>query len=189
MKLLDLFLGLAHKKGVARLTKSDLKTGLDKLIEVLGVPQRETNIRIAQNDSLIDQYLKSSINPLRMLGCLKGDLSLSTVAIGGDCGIVAVKGLYALQGKISLYPLRLPKRTGAIKNDDLTTAMNYFKYDLICRPDDWETWYRVGQTFDVQMEEAQTWSADQINSKRGILVALERVGFTALSFLLYTDVT
>lgn len=165
---------LASRKKILQLAKTDIKSGLDKLYEVVGPPQPKNNNKIAHNESVIEIYLKGSINPLRLFGALKGEGWLSTVEVGGLYAQVAAKGLYFILGKCSLYPVRYQKKVGAVKGDELETAKRFFKADLSCMPDKWETWYRLAQTYESMMEEAQTWSADGINTRRVELVGLER---------------
>jgi hypothetical protein len=174
LRLLEFIMPQASKKKISQLLKSDLKAGLDKLADVLGEPPMD-NARIAHNVGVIDSYLMSTIHPLRLFGCLRGELEISTVEISGHWDAIASKGLYSLLGKISLYPIRYTKRVGTLKGDELEVAIRYFKHDISCNPESWESWYRAGQTFEVQMEEAQTWSAESLNSRRQDLVKLERV--------------
>lgn len=174
LRLLDFIIYQASLKKILQLPKSDLKAGLDKLVEVLGVPQPD-NARIAHNIGVIDSYLKSSLDPLKMFDCLRGKIDVSTVQIFGEWKEIASKGLYFLQGKIALFPLKYYKRTGTLKGDELEAAIQMFRHNVVCNPESWEAWYRVGQTFEVQMEEAQTWSAENINTKRPDLVQVERV--------------
>lgn len=174
MQLLDFILGLASTKKVHQLPKSDIKLALDKLVEVVGVPGRASNGRIFHNEAVIESYWKSSINPLKLFNCLRGDVSLSTVDVHGEFHDIAEKELYFLQGKIALHPLRYVKKTSATKKEDLETAQRYFYHDVVCRPDNWETWYRLAQVFEIKMEEDMTWSAEGINTQRHELVTLER---------------
>lgn len=173
-----------HKK-TKELVKSDLKVGLDRLVEVLGIPRRVQSSRIAHNDAMIELYLKTSINPLRLYGALKGTLAVSTVDIVGEYKDIAMKGVYFLQGKIALYPLRYVKKVLPLKVEDVEATIAHFKNDLVCNPDSWETWYRLAQVFEIQTEEFQTWNADAINIRRGELVVVERVCDVFLVLRLY----
>lgn len=175
MQLMDFVLFLASRKKVLQLQKSDIKTGLEKLFEVVGVPKRSSNNKLAHNEAVIDQYLRGSIRPLQLLNSLKGEGCLSTIEVGGLYAQVAAKGLYFTLGKISLYPIRYQKRVGAVRGDDLDNAIRFFRYDLTCNPNKWETWYRLGQSYESQMDDGQAWGADLINARRADLVRLERV--------------
>lgn len=177
LRLIDFIMYQASKKKILQLSKSDLKTGLDKLVEVLGIP-RPDNIRIAHNKAQIDGYLKSTLDPLKLYGCLKGRVDISTVEIFGESKEISTKGIYFLLGKIALYPLRYTKRVGILRGDELEAAIQFFGHDLVCNSNGWETWYRVAQTFEIQMDEAQTWSAEYMNTKKEDLTRLERVSVT-----------
>lgn len=174
LRLVDFIMGQASRKKILQLTKSDLKTGLEKLVEVLGVP-KQNNMRVAHNTGQIEVYLKSTLDPLKLFGCFKGRVDISTVEILGEFKEISSKGIYVLLGKVALYPLRYTKRVGALRGDEFDTAVNFFLQDLICSPNNWETWYRLAQTFEIQMDEAQMWSAEHMNTKRDELVILERV--------------
>lgn len=174
MQLMPFILHLASRKKILQLAKTDIKSGLDKLFEVVGAPRSTNNNKIAHNESVIEGYLRGSIHPLRMYGCIRGEGWLSTVEVGGLYAQVAAKGLYFILGKCSLYPVRYQKKVGAVKGDELETAVRFFRADLSCMPDKWETWYRLAQSYESMMEEAQTWSADWINLRRPELVGLER---------------
>jgi hypothetical protein len=174
MQLMDFTLFLASRKKVLQLQKSDIRIALEKLFEVVGIPRKTSNNKLAHNEAVIDQYLRGSIRPLRLFNCLRGEGWLSTVEVGGLYSQVTAKGLYFTLGKISLYPLRYQKKTGPIKGDDINNAIRFFKYDLTCNASKWETWYRLGQAYETQMDDGQTWNADLINARRGELVTLER---------------
>ncbi|KAI5841141.1 hypothetical protein DFP73DRAFT_516695 [Morchella snyderi] len=174
MQLMPFILHLASRKKILQLAKTDIKGGLDKLYEVVGPPKSINNNKIAHNEHVISVYIRGSIHPLRLFGSIKGEGVLSTVEVGGLYAQVAAKGLYFLLGKCSLYPVRYQKKVGAVKGDELETAVRFFRADLSCMPDKWETWYRLAQSYESQMEEAQTWSADGINTRRSELVGLER---------------
>lgn len=167
-------LHLASRKKILQLAKTDIKSGLDKLFEVVGAPRSTNNNKIAHNESVIEIYLRGSVHPLRLFGALKGEGWLSTVEVGGLYARVAAEGLYFILGKCSLYPVRYQKKVGAVKGDDLETAVKFFGADLSCMPDKWETWYRLAQTYESMMDELQTWSAEGINTRRTELVNLER---------------
>ncbi|KAA8895625.1 hypothetical protein FN846DRAFT_968781 [Sphaerosporella brunnea] len=182
-RLVDFIMSQATKKKILQLQKSDLKTGLDKLVEVFGIPRAELSPpRIAHNYGVIESYLVTTLNPLRMFGCLKGELDISTVEISGERKQLASKGLFFLQGKISLFQMKHNKKIGSVRLEELEAALRYLKHDLACNPDSWETWYRLGQAYEVRLEDAQTWSAEFLNTRKQELVVFERM--TILSYMM-----
>jgi hypothetical protein len=182
LRLVDFIMCQASKKKIMQLQKSDLKAGLDKLVDVFGIPRPENSpARIAHNYGVIESYLTTTLNPLRMYGCLRGDLDISTVEIFGERKQLASKGLFFLQGKISLFQMKHNKRIGQVKLEELEAALRYLKHDLACNPDSWETWYRLAQTLEVRLEDAQTWNSEFLNTKKQELVVFERVSSTMLS--------
>lgn len=175
MQLLDFVLPMAAQKKHNQLVKSGIQNALDKVVEIVGVPKRSLNGRLFHNDAVIHQYWKSSINPLRLFESLKGGVSISTVEVHGEYKEIASKGLYFLQGKLAMHPLKTSKRQVPLKQEDMRTALEYFKHDLVCNPDNWKTWYRIAQMNEMLMEEEITWTADSVNTERAKLVELERV--------------
>ncbi|KAL7269105.1 Histone transcription regulator 3 [Rhizina undulata] len=174
-KLIEFLLLLASRKKIMQLQKSDVKTALDKIIEVIGFPRKTGNYRLQHNDAVIDQYLKSSINPLRLFDALKGRESISMSLVSGEYAMIAATGLYFMQGKIALFPLKYhSKKVGAVKQEEVEAAIRFLKADLVCRPDRWEGWYRLAQSYEFQMEDGMTWNAEGINGRRGELMTLER---------------
>ncbi|TGZ82588.1 hypothetical protein EX30DRAFT_317948 [Ascodesmis nigricans] len=185
MKLLDFVLALAADKKPHQLAKSGIGMALDKLVDVVGVPKRAAHGKIFHNDAVINQYWKSSINPLRLYDSLRGGLSISTLQVSGEYKEIASKGLYSLQGKIAMHPLKSSKRNAPLRPEDMKTALDYFKHDLVCKPESWETWYRIAQMNEMMMEEEMTWTADAVNSERPKLVELERISI--LSYMMATS--
>ena len=124
----------------------------------------------------MEQYLAGSIHPLKLISSLKGLGSISTAPITGDQATAAAKGLYFLMGHIHLSMIRdrSVKNRAQVKGDDLEDALRYFKYTLMCDPDNWEAWYRLAQTYGQQVDEDMTWTADAMNNHRPELVIKER---------------
>ena len=54
--------------------------------------------------------------------------------------------------------------------------------------DHWETWYRLAQCFDYELEEEVMWSADKINNHRPDLVRLQRSSIHCYVMALSTSV-
>ncbi|KAK9369185.1 hypothetical protein V1509DRAFT_621383 [Lipomyces kononenkoae] len=164
LELVEFIMSMALRKRQNQgLPRSDMKTILDKFCEVIGVPRRD-NTAIYYNQSVIDNYLSQGLNPLLLHQSLKGQQSLSTVRVQSDYARVAFIGLYFLQGQIYLTQYRSRKRTMAGRTEDLDYAIRYFKHDLVCNTNRFESWYGLAQTYDAQAEDDMTWSAEKLNS-------------------------
>ncbi|KAK9480188.1 hypothetical protein V1514DRAFT_290341 [Lipomyces japonicus] len=156
-----------------QLPRSDMKQVLDKFCEVIGVPRRDQTA-IYYNQCIIDNYISQSINPLLFQKALQGTEGLSTVPVKSDFTQVAMIGLYYLQGQIYLTQYRSRKRTSAGRTEDLDYAMRYFKHDLVCNTNRFESWYGLAQAFDAQAEDEMTWSADKLNTDVKSIAAIQR---------------
>ncbi|KAK9248810.1 hypothetical protein V1506DRAFT_527812 [Lipomyces tetrasporus] len=164
LDLVEFIMSMALRKRYSQgLPRSDMKTILDKFCEVIGVPRRD-NTAIYYNQSVIDKYLSQGLNPLLLNRSLKGLESLSTLRVQSDYTRVAVIGLYFLQGQIYLTQYRSRKRTMAGRTEDLDYAIRYFKHDLVCNTNRFESWYGLAQTYDAQVEDDMTWSAEKLNT-------------------------
>ncbi|CCX34661.1 Similar to Histone transcription regulator 3 homolog; acc. no. Q2UBW0 [Pyronema omphalodes CBS 100304] len=173
LKLLSFIMHQISKKKLLQLGKSDLKTGLDKLLEVLGTPPL-TNSRILHNKAQIDAYLKTSLDPLKLFGAMRGRLDISTIEIFGPYREIQQSGLYFTLGKIALYPMKFTKRQTPLKTEEAEAAISMFRYELFVSPDSWEAWYRLAQAFEIQLDENQIWSAEAMNTKSHELTLQER---------------
>ncbi|KAK9466156.1 hypothetical protein V1512DRAFT_208858 [Lipomyces arxii] len=177
LDLLPFLMALAarRKQSTQGLSRTDMKTVLDKFCEVIGVPRRD-HTGIYYNQTVIDKYLSTSISPMLLRQSLRGLESLSTIPIRSDYAEVAFMGLYCLQGQIYLAQYRSRKRTMAGRTEDLDYAIRYFKHDLVCNTNRFESWYGLAQTYDAQAEDDMTWSAEKMNSenKKGIALTQRR---------------
>ena len=58
--------------------------------------------------------------------------------------------------------------------EELNTAAAFFAQDIEFSADRWESWYRVAQVYDAQLEEQVSWSAEKMNSNNSDLIQLQR---------------
>ena len=175
LEILDLVMLHVNRMSIKDLLKSDLKFAVDKLQQVIKVPKLSSNTAARQfNKRLINNYLKSPINPVELFRSLRG--------IGGLCGTeartegweVAHRGWYFLLGHISLVKFKSQKRVSVGSTDDLEHAKVFFKHDLEFDTERWETWYRLAQTYDTILEDYTTWTADKLDNDMIGIVELQR---------------
>ncbi|KAK9449179.1 uncharacterized protein V1518DRAFT_417341 [Limtongia smithiae] len=163
LELVQFIMNLALRKRQSQgLPRSDMKTVLDKFCEVIGVPRRDQTA-IYYNQSIIDRFLNQSLNHKVIRMAIRGQESLSTIRVHSDYAKVAIIGLYYLQGQIYLTQYRSRKRTMAGRTEDLDYAIRYFKHDLVCSTNRFESWFGLAQTYDAQAEDDMTWSAEKLN--------------------------
>lgn len=174
MDLLDFILDVARQKKIQQLPKSEIRAGIEKLVEVLGLPERSTNARAQVNKQAIETYLASSIHPLALTRCLKGGLHLSVLPIHDKVNTVAEKGLYFMQAEVYYAAAKYRKKNDRLKIDDAEKAIEFYKQDLICNGNRWNSWYKLAQVYEEELEDSMSWSADAMNNERERLVELER---------------
>ena len=83
-------------------------------------------------------------------------------------------GWHFLMGNIALNKFRSQKRLTQGPTEDLNFAQAWFLQDLEYSVERWETWYRLAQANDTQLEESVSWNADKMNSNSVKLVNCQR---------------
>jgi hypothetical protein len=131
-------------------------------------PQMQHNLRN------YTEYLKSPLQPLRMMQAFRGQVRVDSIPVITPESPLADKGWYFLHGMLALTRFRSQKRLSPGATDDLKVAATFFRLQLQFTSDLWETWYRLAQCFDSELEEDILWSAEKLNSERGPLIQLQR---------------
>ncbi|EFQ88785.1 hypothetical protein CFE70_009866 [Pyrenophora teres f. teres 0-1] len=160
------------KVDIKDLPKTELKGAIEKIHAALGRPKQNEDITF--NRKVISTYFKSPVNPVDLFGCLKGVGSLATKHIPAEEAVAASKGWYYMMGDIALSKFRSQKRMTQGPTEDLNYAQAFFVQDLEHSTERWETWYRLAQANDTQLEEAVSWNADKMNSNSTELVNFQR---------------
>ncbi|CBX91085.1 hypothetical protein IAQ61_002548 [Plenodomus lingam] len=170
--LLPFIMSQVSKVDLKDLPKTELKGTIEKVHAALGRPKQNEDVSF--NRKIISAYIKSPINPVTLFSCLKGIGSLPTKRISAEEAVAASKGWYYMMGNIALSKFRSQKRMTQGPTEDLNYAQAFFIQDLEYSVDRWETWYRLAQTNDTQLEEAVSWNADKLNSNSVELVNFQR---------------
>ena len=170
--LLPFVMSQASKIDLKDLLKTELRVTIEKVHAALGRPKQNEDITF--NRKIISTYFKSPVSPIPLFNCLKGVGSLPTKYIGPSEAVAASKGWYALMGNIALSKFRSQKRMTQGPTEDLNYAQAFFVQDLEYSIERWETWYRLAQTNDTQLEEAVSWNADKLNSNSVELINFQR---------------
>ena len=153
-------------------TRQELRAAIEKVHAALGRPKQHDDVTF--NRKAITTYFKSPIHPTMLFNCLKGVGSLVTRAIPDEEAVAASKGWFFLMGNIALSKFRSQKRMTQGPTEDLNYAQAFFLQDLEYSTERWETWYRLAQAYDTQLEEAVSWNADKMNSNTIELTNLQR---------------
>ncbi|KAJ9645967.1 Histone transcription regulator 3 [Coniosporium tulheliwenetii] len=172
LQLLDFIMAQARKIGMKDLPKSELKDAIIKVHGALGKPK--ANEGLAMNRSIYAAYWKSPINPLDLFRALEGMGSLSTKPISPQQAPAASKGWFFLMGLINLHKFRSQKRVVPGPIDDLNVAAAFFAQDLEYSEERWETWYRLAQCHDLQLEDITAWTAEKVNSNNHEVIQYQR---------------
>jgi hypothetical protein len=173
LNIAEQIINLANKLSMKDLLKHELRTTIEKMQTSIGpakpTPQMTHNLRN------ITEYIKGSIRPLEMYRALRGQVEIDcTPVLGLDNGI-AEKGWYFLQGMIALTKFRSQKKLGpGGQTDDMRISATFMRLQLQYTADHWETWYRLAQCFDFELEDEVMWTADKINNNRSDLVRMQR---------------
>jgi hypothetical protein len=170
--LLSFILLQSEKISIKDLPKHDLKIAIDKVHGALGRPK--TNEDVSLNRKSLTTYLKSPVNPISLYNCLKGVGALATKHIPTEFAVPASKGWYFLMGNIALNKFRAQKRTAPGPTEDLHFAQAFFLQDLEYSIERWETWYRLAQANDTQLEESVSWTAEKMNNNSAELITFQR---------------
>ncbi|KAI4700782.1 hypothetical protein J4E81_003746 [Alternaria sp. BMP 2799] len=170
--ILPFAMSQAAKVDLKDLPKTELKGTIEKVHAALGRPKQNEDITF--NRKVISTYFKSPVNPVALFGCLKGVGSLATKHIPADEAVAASKGWYYMMGNIALSKFRSQKRMTQGPTEDLNYAQAFFVQDLEHSIERWETWYRLAQANDTQLEEAVSWNADKMNSNSAEVVNFQR---------------
>jgi hypothetical protein len=173
LNIAEQIISLANKMSMKDLLKHELRTTIEKMQTAIG-PAKSTP-QMTHNLRNITEYIKGSIRPLDMYQALRGQVQIDcTPVLGVDNGI-ADKGWYFFQGMIALTKFRSQKRLGpGGQTDDMRVSATFMRLQLQYTTDHWETWYRLAQCFDFELEDEVMWSADKINNHRPELVRMQR---------------
>lgn len=172
MSLVEHVVLLANRMSMKDLLRDELRSTIESMQQVLGAAK--TNAQTSHNLRNITEYLKLSVSPLRLNKALKGMEFIDTLPVNTTESGLAEKGWYFLLGMISLSKFRAQKRTQAGATDDLKVAASFFRLQLQFTPEHWETWYRLAQCFDSELEEDVMWSTDKLNSDQAPLISEQR---------------
>jgi hypothetical protein len=173
--MIDFVLQQANKMNMKDLSKSELKTTIEKMQQAIGPAKASSHTpQLTFNRRIINAYLKGSLNPSNLLRAVQGITELSTTIVPTENAKIAAKGWFFLLGHAALTKFRSQKRITPGSTSELDDAIGFFRQDLDHGTGRWETWYRLAQTYDSKLDEDITWTADKINNNRGDLATLQR---------------
>ncbi|KAJ5577670.1 uncharacterized protein N7459_006634 [Penicillium hispanicum] len=173
--MIDFVMRQAQKMNMKDLSKSELKTTIEKMQQAIGPAKLPSQSpQMSFNRRIFSAYIKNPINPSGLLRAVQGVTELSMASVPGENARIAAKGWYFLLGHATLTKFRSQKRLNPGSTSELDDAINFFRQDLDHGTGRWETWYRLAQAYDTKLEEDITWAADKINNNRADLAATQR---------------
>jgi hypothetical protein len=178
---------LANGMAMKDLLKHELRPAVERMQTAVG-PAKSTP-QMLHNLRNYTEYLKTSIRPFDMYRAWKGQVQVDSLPVITPESPLADKGWYFLLGMIALTKFRSQKRLGpGAQTDDMRVGATFMRLQLQFNADHWETWYRLAQCFDYELEEEVMWSADKINNHRPDLVRLQRSSIHCYVMALSTSV-
>ena len=172
LALLDFILTQASRINIKDLPKTELKNAIEKIHGSL--PKIKPSEAMNRNRAIYRAKMKMPIQPLELFQCLDGVGGLPTVPVSPTEAPAASKGWYFLMGQIALTRFRSQKRVGAVPTEDVMLAIAFFVQDIENSAEKWETWYRLAQAYDVQVEENVSWSAEGLNNNSQDIIQQQR---------------
>jgi hypothetical protein len=178
---------LANGFPMKELLKHELRPTIEKMQTAVG-PAKSTP-QMLHNLRNYTEYLKTSIRPFDLYKAWKGQVQVDSLPVITPESPLADKGWYYLLGMIALTKFRSLKRLGpGAQTDDMRVGATFMRLQLQFSADNWETWYRLAQCFDYELEEEVMWSADKINNHRPDLIRLQRSSIHCYVMALSTSV-
>jgi hypothetical protein len=172
--MIDFVMRQAQNMNMKDLSKSDLKTTIEKMQHTIVPAKISSSPQMSFNRRIFHGYIKAAVNPSILLRAVQGVLELSMLTVPGENAQIAAKGWYFLLGHAALTKFRSQKRLSPGSTTELDDAINFFRLDIDHGSVRWETWYRLAQAYDTKLEEEITWTADKINNNRSDLAATQR---------------
>ncbi|KAI9831553.1 MAG: hypothetical protein M1819_004783 [Sarea resinae] len=172
IQIVDFVMSQVRRVNVKDLLKTELKVAIDSMQSIISAPRPIPAMML--NRRIINTKLKEPINPIDLYRALQGIGDLPVVPVTAESCAVARKGWYFMLGYLNLSKVRSQKRIAQGQADELDFIKAFFRFDLEAGMQNWETWYRLAQTFDCKLEEDVLWSADKINNNKRELHELQR---------------
>ncbi|UKZ80288.1 Histone transcription regulator 3 [Trichoderma virens FT-333] len=175
MQLVEKVMILANRMPMKDLLKSDLKTAIDHMQQTIGQPK--STPQMIHNLRNFTELVKKPIHPLRLYQALVGEVSVDAVSTNTPEAALAKHGWFFLLGMIALTKFKavdLNRRQTPGATDDLRIGATFLRLQLQFSSDSWESWFRLAECFDYDLDEAVLWTADKMNKDRAELVKFQR---------------
>lgn len=169
---------LFKKKNLAQsLSRADVKGVLDEFYEAIDFPSSSNNPSISRNAFILAGVMEMRVDVPFLQKCFKGLHPVSFVSTPKEIDLLAKSGLYFLLGQSRLQQFRQRKRSMQGRTEDVSEAIKFLKYDLMCGGyNRFETWYSLAQGYEALAEDDVTWNTDKITmpDSRKVTVARQK---------------
>ncbi|KAM0486311.1 hypothetical protein ACHAPX_001017 [Trichoderma viride] len=175
MQLVEKVMILANRMPMKDLLKSDLKVAIEHMQQTIGQPK--STPQMIHNLRNFTELVKKPIHPLRLYQALVGEVSVDAVSTNTPEAALAKHGWFFLLGMIALTKFKavdLNRRQTPGATDDLRIGATFLRLQLQFSSDSWESWFRLAECFDYDLDEAVLWTADKMNKDRAELVKFQR---------------
>ncbi|KAH0494559.1 hypothetical protein TgHK011_001176 [Trichoderma gracile] len=175
MQLVEKVMILANRMPMKDLLKSDLKTAIDHMQQTIGQPK--STAQMIHNLRNFTELVKKPIHPLRLYQALVGEVTVDAVSTNTPEAALAKHGWFFLLGMIALTKFKavdLNRRQTPGATDDLRIGATFLRLQLQFSSESWESWFRLAECFDYDLDEAVLWTADKMNKDRAELVKFQR---------------
>jgi hypothetical protein len=173
LNIADQVIALANRIPIKDLLKHELRPTIERMQTAIG--QQKPTTQMVHNLRNYTEYMKTSIRPLDMYKAWQGQVQVDSLPAICAETTLADKGWYFLLGMIALTKYRSLKRLGpGAQTDDMRVAASFFRLQLQFGKENWETWFRLAQCFDYELEEEILWTSDKLNNNRPDIVKLQR---------------
>lgn len=171
-QLLPLIITLANRMPIKDLLKSELRPTIERMQQAIGAT-KSTPLTTHNLRNYLE-YLKGYINPIKLYEALKGQVQGDLLPVVGPDASIADQGWFFLQGNIAYTKFKSQKKLSPGAQDDLKIAASFFRLQIQFTPEHWETWYKLAQCFDADLDEDVLWSAEKMNDAGSELIRLQR---------------
>lgn len=182
--LIDFVLDHVRRIPERDLSKAEYQNVFDKIDSQL--PNWDPTSQMEQNSAIISVYLSQSLKPQDLFEAFRGRLRIAAIGVDNDkseWGTIASRGWLFAKGTLLLRKWKLASRTQP-DSAELHTAAMLLRRDLEWNPASWETWYRLAQVYNEQIDCSALSDASFLRLHNEDAASIERNSIHAFSMAL-----
>lgn len=156
---------LKRKSLAQNVLRADVKGALDEMFEAIKFPDKSVS-SISRNAFNLARTMETNVDIPFLQRCFQGVDMVDFYPTPKDVDILSSSGFYFLLSQTRMALFKVRKRTIAGHTEDLSEAIKFLKYDLMCGDyNRFETWYQLAQGYDGLVEDDLTWDAEKITNE------------------------